>query len=274
MKTFLSLITLVLIVTACKNGWTVAQRNDFVNTCAQSAARNIGQDKAKAYCSCMQQKLEAKFSNYQDANKNINASGAMQTPEMSAMVQACLNGGNANTNVNTNNNGLGNPIGNIGGNNNNGGGGWSQEDKQKIMNECVNHVAVNFDNASKQKFCNCFVGKMMQKYANYNELDRNTTIEEGKQVTQDCVNELNINEGNINNHLGTTWTNDDEQTFMNTCLKNAMNSGADRQTATSHCSCTLKKIEAKYQSYNEAYQKMTPTEVTQMEQECNANNNQ
>lgn len=192
MKIILSLLASMLIITACKNGWSVAERNDFVNTCANAAAPNMGQEKAKAYCSCMQQKLEAKYPNSKDANKAINAPGAMQTPEMTALVQNCLNGGNANTN---NNNPLGNPGGILGGNNNN------------------------------------------------------------------------------NANTGGAWSADDEQKFMNTCLQNAMNAGADQQTSNAHCNCTLKKIEAKYKSYSEAEQKMTPAEVNQMEQECNTNNN-
>lgn len=94
MRKLLFLLVIATSFIACNNsnGWSAAQKNDFINSCSQSAAANIGQEKAKAYCTCMQQKLEAKYSNYQEANKNINAPGAMQTAEMQAMVNGCLNG--------------------------------------------------------------------------------------------------------------------------------------------------------------------------------------
>ncbi|HYM94999.1 MAG TPA: hypothetical protein VET23_12715 [Chitinophagaceae bacterium] len=182
MKKIATFLALVSILAACKpNGWSAKDKNDFISTCAQSAAAAMGQDKAKSYCTCMEQKLEVKFPNSQDANKSLNTPGFMETPEMQAMVQSCLNGGNGNINNNNNNN------------------------------------------------------------------------------------------------IGGAWTNDDEQKFMNTCVQNAMNAGADRQTSTDHCNCTLKKIEAKYHSYDEANQKMTKDEVTAFEQECiqeRNNNNQ
>jgi len=199
-KTLFFLITITSFI-ACNNsnGWTAAQKNDFINSCSQSAAANIGQEKAKAYCTCMQQKLEAKYPNYQEANKNINAPGAMQTAEMQAMVNGCLNGGNVNNNNNNNN--TNNPVGTVGGNNN-----------------------------------------------------------------------------NNNNNMGGGWSDADKQKFMNTCVQNARNAGGDEQTSRAHCECTLGKIEKRFNSWDEANQKMTAAEVTALEQECNqeqnGNNNQ
>ncbi len=270
MKTILSFVASMLIITACKNGWSVAERNDFINTCTNAAAANMGQDKAKAYCTCMQQKLEAKYPNSQEANKVLSAPGAMQTPEMTVMVQSCLSGGNANVNTNNNGNG-GGVLGGVNNNNNNnnigGTGAWSKADEDKWMNICAT-------NPNNRELCSCVLQKLEKKYASYDEMNTKGTSEEGQQLGLQCKEELNGNGFNNTGGIGGAWSTDDEQKFMNTCLQNAINSGADRQTSTDHCNCTLKKIEAKYHSYDEANTKMTPQEVSAMEQECNANNNQ
>lgn len=75
------------------------------------------------------------------------------------------------------------------------------------------------------------------------------------------------NNGN-KNVGGGGWSNSDQQKFLNTCLQNALNAGADQQTANTHCNCTLQKIAAKYASYDDANNKMSSQEVNAMEQQC------
>lgn len=288
MKTLLSLLAVTLVISSCKNGWTDSDRTEFINTCATAAAPNMGQDKAKAYCSCMQQKLEVKYPNSSEASKAINAPGAMQTPEMTAMVQACLNGGN--TNNNNNNNGNGGGVLGGGGNNNGGGmgGNWSADDEQKFMNTCLqNATNAGADRQTANAHCNCTLKKIEAKYSSYNEANTKMTTQEMNQMEQDCNannngggngngNENGNGNGNgggvigggDNNNMGGAWSANDEQKFMNTCIQNATNAGADRQLANTHCNCTLKKIEAKYHSYDEANTKMTTQEVNAIEQQC------
>ena len=125
-KAFL-FIALTSLIFSCKNkGWSVAERNQFITTCTNGAAMSMGQDKAKDYCSCMAQKLEAKYPNYTDANKLTS-----QSPEIITMAQGCL-GINMNNNNNNNNNPGGNIFNNNNNNNNNNntGGGWTKDDEQ------------------------------------------------------------------------------------------------------------------------------------------------
>jgi hypothetical protein len=262
MKAILTLVASMFIISACKNGWSVAERNDFINTCTQAAAVNMGQAKAKSYCTCMQQKLEAKYPNSQNANKALNAPGAMQTPEMTAMVQGCLNDGNVNTNNNNTGGGILGGVNNNNNNNNMGGtGAWSKEDEDKWMNICAT-------NPNNRELCSCVLQKLEKKYASYDEMNTKGTQEEGQQLGLQCKEEMNGNGLNNNGGMGSAWSADDEQKFMNTCVQNAMNAGADRQTSTDHCNCTLKKIEARYHSYDDANTNMTKQEVDAIEQQC------
>src|SRR5689334_2394639 len=118
MKQALFVFIAAILVSACNNnkGWSTADKNSFISSCTQSATQEMGADKAQSYCSCMEQKLEVKYPNSQEANKSIMAPGAMQTPEMQAMIKDCL--GENTGNNNNNNNNAGNPIGNPNGNNN------------------------------------------------------------------------------------------------------------------------------------------------------------
>ena len=259
MKSLLTILAISLVITSCKTGWSDAQRTQFVKECADAAAAGMGQDKANSYCSCMVQKLEAKYPNYSDATRALNAPNAMQTPEMTAMVQGCLNGGNTNNNIG------GGGI--LGGGNNNGGntggtGRWSKDDEDRWMNMCAT-------DPGNKALCACVLQKLEAKYANFEEMNTKGTQEEGQQLAAQCRQEMGNGGNNRGGGLGgSTWSAADEQSFLNTCLKNATNAGADQQTSNAHCNCVLKKIEAKYSSLNEANRKMTTQEVDAIEQQC------
>ena len=163
-------------------------------------------------------------------------------------------------------------------------GGWSAAEKQQSSKACMDQVNGKVDDATAKKYCSCVVEKMMQKYPTYAEANKNGTEEDGIKIGQACAAELKLNGGNNNNNnnnginggLGGGLENGgggglssaDEQKFMNTCLQNARNAGGDEQTANTHCNCTLKKIEKKYSSYDEANRKMTKEEMNTIEQEC------
>jgi hypothetical protein len=135
-----------------RSEWSESERNDFINTCTQAASNSMGQEKARAYCSCMQQKLEKKYPNYTDANKAINVPGAMQTPEMQAMVQECLNGNSLNNNSKNN-------MGATGGN-------WTREQHQQFVQGCSITAQQQQGMTAQQAnaYCDCMTTKVEQKY--------------------------------------------------------------------------------------------------------------
>ena len=159
--------------------------------------------------------------------------------------------------------------------------GWTSAQKDEAAKSCMKEVEGKVDDATAKKYCSCVVEKMMQKYPTYAEANKNGTEEDGMKIGQACAAEMNLNKGNnngdnggLNGGLGNglgggdKWSDADEQTFMNTCLRNARNAGADEETSNSHCNCTLQKIEKKYKSLDEANRKMTKEEMNAIEQEC------
>lgn len=160
-------------------------------------------------------------------------------------------------------------------------GGWSAAEKEKSTKACMNGIEGKVDEATAKRYCDCFVEKMMQKYPTYAQADKNGTFEEGIKIGQACAGELKLNKGNnegdngggLGNGLGNgltdnSWSDEDKQKFLNTCLQNAKNAGADDQTSNTHCNCTLNKIMKKYSSWDEANRKMSREEVNAIEQEC------
>jgi hypothetical protein len=155
---------------------------------------------------------------------------------------------------------------------------WSSEDRQKGLKSCIDGAEGQLDEATVKKLCNCALEKAMKKYKTYDEADA-APEEEKEQWGLSCRKTIQGGGGDDPGDepkkvVGAGgWSKSDNQTFMNTCLKNAMNAGADREKSTTHCDCTLKKIAKKYKSYSDADRNMTKEEMNTIEQQCIAENN-
>lgn len=53
--------------------WTDEDRTSFIEQCVASAKSSVGEERAKDYCSCMQQKVEYRYPTPADAAKLTNA---------------------------------------------------------------------------------------------------------------------------------------------------------------------------------------------------------
>lgn len=185
MKKYLSLLAIISLFFSCNNntkGWSAMDKNDFIKTCVQGATVSMGEQTAKSYCSCMQQKLEAKYPNVNDANKL----GA-QSPDMLEMARGCLGlGGDNNNGTNTNVN------------DNMSGGEWSDADVQKFMNTCIQNAKnAGGDEQMSNQHCDCVLKKIQKKYKSYAEADRTMTKAEVDALEQECVEERQMkNNGN------------------------------------------------------------------------------
>jgi hypothetical protein len=248
MKKLITLIALAAIIASCKNGWNASDRNNFITGCEKKATITFGEEKGKAYCSCMQQKLEAKFHDPADVAKLTPEQ--MQAPGMDSLVQACLGNDNTNKNNNKDNplgNGLGNQIGTN--NNNNAGAGWTKEEEEKWMNACIKGGE---DNQRNRAICSCVLQKAEKKYATYAEEERVGTNAEGRQWGQECANGIDggntppLGNTNDNNNHG-NWTDQQHQQYVQACVNTAMrNQGVTTQRANAYCECMTRKIEKKY----------------------------
>jgi hypothetical protein len=91
MKHLLFTLVILFAIISCNNkstGWTASERSRFVSDCTNAAKGGMDESKAKAYCECMQPKIEAKYPSFTEANK-ISAAD-LQTETWMAEVKKCL----------------------------------------------------------------------------------------------------------------------------------------------------------------------------------------
>ena len=61
-------VLIVLGFLSCKQKWTDKDKVEFVSGCMSKAIKDMGEVKAKAYCSCMLGKIVIKYPNANDVN--------------------------------------------------------------------------------------------------------------------------------------------------------------------------------------------------------------
>ena len=66
MKLILLLTGLVFLF-SCSRPWTESDKQNFMGGCMSGALKNMDQEKAKDYCSCMLQKVQKRYPNANDA---------------------------------------------------------------------------------------------------------------------------------------------------------------------------------------------------------------
>ena len=92
MKKVLPLLLFILLISNSSQSqitrWTAKDRSDFVSSCIETAKTTLGMDTASYYCSCMLEKIEAKYPDIDEAAKITEAD--LATPEWKAIIQDCL----------------------------------------------------------------------------------------------------------------------------------------------------------------------------------------
>jgi hypothetical protein len=73
--------------TSGDGGWTSEYKQTFMNQCVQGSTAQMGADKSNAYCSCMYDKLKAK---YPVADSLNNMSMAQMQENMKDLAVDCL----------------------------------------------------------------------------------------------------------------------------------------------------------------------------------------
>ncbi len=87
MKQLLIFLFVASMAVSCKGKgskhWAQKDKDAFNSNCVNGAKASMGDDKAKAYCSCMLDKIEVKYPNAEDAGK-------LDMNSMTEMAKDCL----------------------------------------------------------------------------------------------------------------------------------------------------------------------------------------
>lgn len=99
----------------------------------------FGRDTARYYCFCMQESMESRFPQIEDASK-VNAD-ELKSPEFEAAARDCILGK------------------------------WPAPEKEAFMKDCVQSAFENLkDTAKAGVYCSCMMFKLEKKYPDINEL--------------------------------------------------------------------------------------------------------
>lgn len=150
--------TTTTTTTTTKKGWTSEDRHTFITECIGTAI-SIGEDSARFYCYCMQEKIEKKFPNVEDANK-LSADD-LEKPEWKQSARECLTG-----------------IGQ-----------WTSEDRADFIYECVNAATDALGKEKAKSYCECMLFKVEREFPDPAKADLDEkTLEtpKWKKLVKDC----------------------------------------------------------------------------------------
>jgi len=175
MKKIMLLPLIVLLFSQCKtdSGWTEAQKDKLRKGCTDGLAGTVEKNSAVKYCDCVVEQAMKKYKSSAEMDKN----GTEE--EGKKMGTACISellppGPKASSEETTPA-----PI------------GWTEEAKNKFKDNCVqNTIKSGHAQQAANNYCSCVLVKLMAKYKTSEEADKYGTEEDGKQMGEECLSEL------------------------------------------------------------------------------------
>jgi len=149
--------------------WSSGDIRKFNSECAKGMENEgIGQDLIDKICPCVLEKVSNRWSSFAKADETGNTSA------IAKMTEDCVSELGLGNNSNTNNSG----------------GGWSSADIRKFQRECKEQLAgEGLDENTAAAVCDCLLGKVQRRYADYAEMDADNS-EAGKKMVEDCVKNI------------------------------------------------------------------------------------
>jgi len=114
---------------------------------------------------------------------------------------------------------------------------WSLADRSEFISACVNTAKTSMGTDSARYYCHCMQSKVEAKFPDPVEADKLTkddfnTVEWQKEIKA-CLS-------------GGTWTKQEREGFISSCVKSAKENGLSETKAKNYCECTQYKVEKRY----------------------------
>lgn len=141
------------------NGWKQKDRADFISECVKAASAGMSLDSAKSYCHCMQDIMEEKY-------PDVNEAGAITAEEMQSegwkkLITDCLRTY------------------------------WTTQERADFLSECVAAATPNVGAARAASYCDCMLYKVQKFYPvfqNTTELtDEKLQSPQWKKIISTCL---------------------------------------------------------------------------------------
>jgi hypothetical protein len=151
MKYILILFVLYLFA-GCNDekGWSERNKQAYISSCVTDNRSAIGEKQVKAYCECMQKRVQEKYPDYRDADK-LTMSQNLEITNACALK------------------------------------GWSDDEKKVFMNSCAETRQTMGDNKEQAAtYCDCMMQKIQEKYPDVTKTG-NIPNEEMTAMARECM---------------------------------------------------------------------------------------
>lgn len=135
--------------------WSKKDSDDFVDECVKKASERLSTGDALTYCRCMQNKVETKYPNVQ------NAAG-ISNSEMGSFKDDCLRennislGGSSGTDDKLNNTSS----------------SWTSTDIKEFKDNCIPNLVASMGTAKASDYCDCMLQKIMVESPDSKDADQ------------------------------------------------------------------------------------------------------
>jgi hypothetical protein len=161
--------------TSGTGSWSKDYRNKFLQGCISKAAEKVSAADAFNYCSCMTDKVEAKYPVESEVDSKLTDA------DVASMKPDCLansGSGNSNTQSQSNNNNYNNS-------NSSTSQSWSASDQQEFMDNCVPGASKSLGSGASG-YCSCMMNKLMAEYPNSKDIG-NVSKQHMTDLAKDCI---------------------------------------------------------------------------------------
>jgi len=114
---------------------------------------------------------------------------------------------------------------------------WRQADRSEFISSCVKVAQTSMGTDSARYYCYCMQPKVEAKFPDPREADK---------LTKDDFNSAEWQKEIKACLSGGTWTKQEREEFISSCIKSAKESGLSETKAKNYCECTQFKVEKRY----------------------------
>lgn len=148
---------------------------------------------------------------------------------------------------------------------------WSRADIADFNRDCEKNMSDIKEMTTRQMedYCACLLEKFQDKYDSYDEMDKKSSYEEGKEVGDECKSALTGKKDYNSRSRETSagWTERGRQQWMDQCTESVGDNMSSRNKQE-YCSCILEKLELRYDNFDDMNTRGTQEEGVELGQQC------
>lgn len=181
MKKINALLITAMTLWACNNeksrigAWTVNDKQKWMDQCLPQMKGILQEDVGRKYCMCILEQMEQKYTGYHEADrKGTEAEGRELGKNCIHLIQ-----GGTVPDEETGSGSTGSVLGR-----------WTEEDKEKWMQQCKTEMGNLVDAIKTNNYCRCILDQLEKRYPNFNEMNIKGTVQEGEELGKNCTQHL------------------------------------------------------------------------------------